>query len=114
VQTRLRLIERPAQDYYTVHGQDAVYVANQIFRTHSVIKHWGKKNNSLPTVNLSHTVAKTFLREALTAKQLRIEIWIPEGGKKNTSKFQISKKVQGSLLDVDCIHLRCVLVGITG
>ncbi|KAF9508136.1 hypothetical protein BS47DRAFT_1398014 [Hydnum rufescens UP504] len=96
----IRLFDR--QDYYTVHGQDAIYVANQIFRTHSVIKHWGKKNNSLSTVNLSHTVAKTFLREALTAKQLRIEIWVPEGGKKNPSKFQISKKASpGNLQDVE-------------
>lgn len=53
----------------------------------------GRKNDALPYVNLSLAVAKNFLREALTAKQLRVEIWTPEGGSKKASKFQLSKKV---------------------
>ena len=39
------------------------------------------------------TVAKTFLREALTTSQLRIEIWKGEGGKKNASKYSLDKQV---------------------
>lgn len=55
----------------------------------------GRKDALLPYVTLSIVVAKNFLREALTAKQLRVEIWAPEGGgggKKNV-KFVLTKKV---------------------
>lgn len=56
----------------------------------------GRKDALLPYVTISTVVAKNFLREALTAKQLRVEIWAPEagsGGKKNM-KFVLSKKVR--------------------
>lgn len=40
--------------------------------------------------------AKSFLREALTARQLRIQIWVPEAGapKKNTNKWKMDKQVR--------------------
>jgi DNA mismatch repair protein MSH2 len=59
-----------------------------------VIKPLGKKTAPLPSVTLSITLAKEFLRDALTVKQLRIEIWVPEGGKKSASKFILSKQVR--------------------
>ncbi|KAF8310100.1 putative DNA mismatch repair protein MSH2 [Clavulina sp. PMI_390] len=98
----VRLFERP--DFYSAYGPDAIYIANHVYRTHSVIKHMGRKDALLPYVTLSQVVAKNFLREALTAKQLRIEIWTPEpgAGNKKTSKFQLSKKASpGNLQDVE-------------
>jgi DNA mismatch repair protein MSH2 len=80
-----------------VHGADAQYVAQHVYHTNTVIKHLGKKGGGLPSVTLSMTLAKTFLREALTAKQLRIEIWQGEGGKKNTN-FKKAKEVRWTLL----------------
>ena len=32
----------PFQDYYTVHGQDAIFAAKEIFRSMGVVKYWGK------------------------------------------------------------------------
>lgn len=50
-----------------------------VYRTQSVLKYLGPKrgldNTGLPSCTLNKSVAKTFLREALTVKQLRIEIW---------------------------------------
>ena len=43
---------------------------------------------------MSTNVAKAFLRDALTAKQLKIEIWASESGSgKKGSKFKLDKEV---------------------
>ncbi|CAE6337838.1 unnamed protein product [Rhizoctonia solani] len=99
----IRLFER--QDYYSAHGPDATFVATHVYHTLSVIKQLGSGKNSLPSVTLSSAVAKIFLREALTTRQLRIEIWTPEGGKgKNASgsRWELSRKASpGNLQDVE-------------
>lgn len=91
-----RLLSPNSQENFVVYGPDALYIANHVYRTHSVIKYIGRKDSLLPYVNLSSVVAKNFLREALTAKQLRVEIWGPEAGSsgKKYAKFQLSKKVR--------------------
>ncbi|KAG8902921.1 MutS-like protein [Tulasnella sp. 403] len=95
----IRLFDRG--DWYSVHGEDAQYVATHVYKTNSVIKHLGKKGSSLPSVVLSSTVSKTFLRDALTVKQLRIEIWTTEGGRKS-AKFTLSRQASpGNLQDVE-------------
>ena len=49
----------------------------------------------LPSVTLRPTVATSFLREALTSRQLKVEIWIPEAGHgKKVSKFKLDKEVR--------------------
>ncbi|KAG8940904.1 MutS-like protein [Tulasnella sp. 424] len=94
----IRLFDRG--EWYSVHGEDAFYVAANVFKTNSIIKYLGKKDQ-LASVVLSTTVAKTFLRDALTVKQLRIEIWSTEGGKKS-AKFNLSKQASpGNLQDVE-------------
>lgn len=42
---------------------------------------------------MSMAVAKSFLREALTAKQMRVEIWEGEGGKKTGNRWVLAKQV---------------------
>ncbi|KAI8986743.1 DNA mismatch repair protein [Trametes punicea] len=89
-------------EYYSVHGPDALYVATHVFRTNSVIKYLGGRNG-LPSVTLSESLAKSFLRDALTSKQLKVEIWAPEAGQgKKATKFVLDKEASpGNLSAVE-------------
>ncbi|KAH7924717.1 DNA mismatch repair protein [Leucogyrophana mollusca] len=99
----VRLFDRT--DFYSVHGPDAHYVASQVFRTNSVLKFLGAggKAAGLPSVTLSRSLAHSFLREALTLKQLRVEIWIPAPGQgRKASKFVLQKEASpGNLQAVE-------------
>jgi DNA mismatch repair protein MSH2 len=89
----VRLFDR--NDFYSVHGPDAHYVATHVFRTNSVLKYLGAggKTAGLPSVTLSYTLGHTFLREALTVKQLRVEIWVPAPGQgRKAAKFVLEKE----------------------
>ncbi|KAL5514499.1 hypothetical protein ACEPAG_2588 [Sanghuangporus baumii] len=97
----IRLFDR--RDFFSAHGDDAMYIAMHVFRTQSVLKYLGSggKAGGLPSVTMSNNVATAFLRDALTALQLRIEIWTSEGGKKNT-KFKLEKEASpGNLQAVE-------------
>ena len=90
----VRLFDRG--DFYSLHGQDAHYVATHVFRTNSVLKYLGAggKAGGLPSVTLNYTLGHQFLREALTIKQLRVEIWAPAPGQgKKAAKFVLQKEV---------------------
>lgn len=57
----------------------------------------------MPSVALKVSVAQTLLREALTTKQLRVEIWVPEPGQgKKQTKFRLDKEASpGNLQAVE-------------
>ncbi|KAG6821133.1 hypothetical protein H0H93_006472 [Arthromyces matolae] len=102
----LRLFHRTGGDeFYSVYGPDALFVAQHTYHTNSVIKYIGVggRAGGLPTVALKTTVAQTLLREALTAKQLRVEIWEPEPGQgKRCAKFRLEKEASpGNLQEVE-------------
>ncbi|KAF8531333.1 DNA mismatch repair protein MSH2 [Gautieria morchelliformis] len=94
----IRLFDRG--DFYTIHGNDARYVAQNFYHTTSVLKWFGRgyKNGNhkdgLPSCTMRLEQAKTFLREALTARQLRVQIWVAEAGssKKHPGKWQLNKQ----------------------
>lgn len=67
----IRVFERSSGDYYSVHGQDAQYVSQLVYKTTTVLKYI----NRLPSCTMSQTVAHGFLRDALTTHQLRVEIY---------------------------------------
>ncbi|CAO3669338.1 unnamed protein product [Umbelopsis vinacea] len=96
------LFERDANQrrYYTFHGEDALYIAQAVYKTTSAIKYWGgDTSKGLPTTSLTHSAAESFLRDALLNKQLRIEIWAP---KKGTSQWSVTRKASpGNLQDVE-------------
>ncbi|KAI8379905.1 muts domain V-domain-containing protein [Choanephora cucurbitarum] len=98
----IRLFEREANDaaYYTCHGDDAHYVAQQVFETTSVIKYWfGDSETGLPTTKLTNNVAETFMRDVLLNKQLKIEIW-----KQQRLEWQLQRKASpGNLQSVEDI-----------
>lgn len=81
------------QDFYSAHGADATLVAAQVFRTHSVLRYLGAggKASGLPSVTLGRAAARDFLRDALTARQLRIEIYA--GGGKRSNVWNLVKQV---------------------
>ncbi|KAJ7221858.1 DNA mismatch repair protein [Mycena haematopus] len=101
----LRLFYRPTEDYYQSYGADALFVATHVFHTQSVIKYLGAGGRAagLPCVSLKATVAQTLLRDALTSKQLRVEIWVPESGQgKKCTKFRLDKEASpGNLQAVE-------------
>lgn len=102
----LRLFHRTGSDsFYAVYGPDALFVAQHTYRTNSVIKYLGAggRTAGLPSVSLKVSVALMLLREALTVKQLRVEIWVPEPGQgKKCSKFRLDKEASpGNLQEVE-------------
>ncbi|KAJ4478183.1 muts domain V-domain-containing protein [Lentinula aciculospora] len=102
----LRLFHRTGTDaYYAVYGPDALYVATHVYHTNSVIKYLGAGGRAagLPSVTMKTTVAQMLLRDALTIKQLKVEIWVPESGQgKRVSKFVLDKEASpGNLQAVE-------------
>ncbi|KAJ8093587.1 MSH2 protein [Marasmius tenuissimus] len=103
----LRLFHRTqgSDSWYAVYGSDALYVAQHIYHTNSVIKYlgFGGKDAGLPSVSLKINMAQQLLREALTIKQLRVEIWEPEPGQgKKINKFKLEKEASpGNLQAVE-------------
>lgn len=96
----LRLFEREANggNYYTVHGDEAKFVAETVYQTTTVIKYWfGDIHTGLATTKLTQKVAKNFLREILMHKKLRIEIL-----KQNRNDWEVTCKASpGNLQQVE-------------
>ena len=105
------------QDYYTVHGEDALLAAKDLYHTNSVIKYLGSGElhfdpcsptpvlisvymyvlvlftgaNKLPSVVLSRPNFESFVRDLLLVKQYRVEIYQNKGKKNNV--WDISYRV---------------------
>ncbi|XP_004363541.2 Msh2 protein [Capsaspora owczarzaki ATCC 30864] len=83
--TTVRIFDR--QDYYSVHGDDAVLVAKEFYHTLAVIKHIG----TVPYVTMSQLMFETILRELLLLRQNRVEVYAREGGK-NSNAWVLSRR----------------------
>ncbi|KAI1951616.1 MSH2 protein [Ophidiomyces ophidiicola] len=87
-------------DWFTAHGSDAEYIARTVYKTTSVLRSLGRSETSgLPSVTLTVTVFKNFLRETLFRAGKRIEIWSSQAGK-GTWKL-IKQASPGNLQDVE-------------
>ncbi|KAI9092089.1 muts domain V-domain-containing protein [Phlyctochytrium arcticum] len=74
----IRLFERG--DYYSVHGDDALFVAQTVYKTSTVIKYLGGEGpKALPSCTLSKLNTNAFLRDLLLVRLYRVEIWGMEG-----------------------------------
>ena len=63
------------QDYYTVHGKDAVFVASELFRSTSVIKEFRSGDSALQYAVVNKTRFEAFVRELLLVRQFRVEVY---------------------------------------
>ncbi|KAE9970877.1 hypothetical protein EG328_006008 [Venturia inaequalis] len=91
----IRIFDR--NDYYTAHGEDAVFIARTVYRSTSVLKQLGREPG-LESVTLSTTVFKNFLREALFKLSKRVEIWVSTG----RNSWKIGKQASpGNLQDIE-------------
>ncbi|KAF9970881.1 MutS-like protein [Actinomortierella ambigua] len=97
----IRLFERSSGDFYSVHGEDAFYIANNVYKTTSVIKYLGgDSRKGVPSCTLSKTTCETFLRDALLNKQMRVEIWAAEPRKNNVWNM-VKRATPGNLQDLE-------------
>ncbi|KAI1807454.1 DNA mismatch repair protein msh-2 [Daldinia bambusicola] len=94
----VRLFDRG--DWYTAHGEDANFIARTIYKTTSVVRQLGRNDASgLPSVTMSVTVFRQFLREALFKLGKRVEIYASSGGRMN---WKVVKQASpGNLQDVE-------------
>ncbi|KAK3317869.1 DNA mismatch repair protein msh-2 [Cercophora scortea] len=94
----IRIFDRG--DWYTAHGEDANFIARTVYKTTSVVRQLGKSDHTgLPSVTMTVTVFRQFLREALFKLGKRVEIWASNSGRMN---WKIAKQASpGNLQDVE-------------
>ncbi|KAK8088317.1 DNA mismatch repair protein msh-2 [Apiospora hydei] len=87
-------------DWYTAHGDDANFLARTVYKTTSVVRQLGRNDASgLPSVTMTITVFRQFLREALFKLGKRIEIYASPNGRMN---WKVVKQASpGNLQDVE-------------
>ncbi|MCJ1427112.1 MutS-like protein [Sticta canariensis] len=92
----IRIFDRG--DWYTSHGEDAAFIARTVYKTTSVLRQLGKADTGLPSVTMTVTVYRNFLREALFRLCKRVEIWETTG----RMQWKIKKLASpGNLQDVE-------------
>ncbi|KAG0289078.1 MutS-like protein [Linnemannia gamsii] len=97
----IRLFERSSGDFYSVHGDDAYFIAQHVYKTTSVIKYLGGDvTTGVPSCTLSRTTCETFLRDALLNRQMRVEIWAAEPRKQNVWNI-VKRASPGNLQDME-------------
>jgi DNA mismatch repair protein MSH2 len=94
----LRIFDRG--DWYTSHGDDALFVARTIYKSTSVIRQLGRNDESgLPSVTMTTTVFRQFLRQCLFKLGKRVEIWASLNGRMNWT--MVKHASAGNLQDVE-------------
>ncbi|KAG7128962.1 DNA mismatch repair protein msh-2 like [Verticillium longisporum] len=94
----IRIFDRG--DWYTAHGEDANFIARTVYKTTSVVRQLGRDDKSgLPSVTMTVTVFRQFLREALYKLSKRVEIYQSTSGRMN---WKVVKQASpGNLQDVE-------------
>ncbi|XP_012537376.1 DNA mismatch repair protein Msh2 [Monomorium pharaonis] len=93
--TTIRFFNR--LDYYTVHGNDALFAAQEVFKTTSVCKMIGAEPHKTEGVILNKNHFETFVRDLLLVKQYRVEVYVNQGTTKNQNWILEYKGSPGNL-----------------
>ncbi|KAL8820690.1 MAG: hypothetical protein Q9223_001146 [Gallowayella weberi] len=92
----IRIFDRG--DWYTAHGDDAAFIARTVYKTTSVLRQLGKADTGLPSVTMTITVYRNFLRDALFRLGKRVEVWESSG----RMQWKVTKQASpGNLQDVE-------------
>ncbi|KZC10857.1 DNA mismatch repair protein Msh2, partial [Dufourea novaeangliae] len=93
--TTIRFFNR--SDYYTLHGSDALFAAQEVFKTTSVCKMIGSDPYKTEGVILNKNHFETFIRDLLLVKQYRVEVYVNQGSAKNHNWVLEHKGSPGNL-----------------
>ncbi|KAL4945182.1 hypothetical protein BDV06DRAFT_209676 [Aspergillus oleicola] len=97
----IRIFDRG--EWYSAHGPEAEFIARTVYKTTSVLRYLGRSGSEadrLPSVTMSVTVFRNFIREALFRLNRRIEIWGSAGSGKGSWK-RVKTASPGNLQDVE-------------
>lgn len=89
--TTVRLFDR--KDFFTIHGPDALFIANDILKTQTVIKYI----DSIPSIALSMNKLEMILKELLLIRHYRVEIYKQEKSSRSASWSLDVKASPGNL-----------------
>ncbi|KAJ3315920.1 MutS-like protein [Boothiomyces sp. JEL0838] len=90
----LKLFERSNGDYYSVHGDDALFIADSFYNTSTVLKYY---DGSVPSCSLSQLNALAVMKDLLLVQGYRVEIW-----KCENKDWKLAKQASpGNLKDVE-------------
>ncbi|EDQ85301.1 uncharacterized protein MONBRDRAFT_34327 [Monosiga brevicollis MX1] len=83
--TCIRFFDRG--DYYTLHGDDALYAAKNIFKSQGVLKYYGAKK--LPSCSMNQMLFETTIRDLLLQRRYRVEVFSSSG---KSHQWAVTKK----------------------